>query len=296
VLFVFVASGGVERSFGISSVIFDDYVMVAMPMALAMYLWAEGRKSVLYMGATFICLGGLIATQSRLSILFGLAAAGFVILAAYSRARRTAGVTVDCRGVKQKIRLLLAAAVGLVVLALVANQDLFSAVVERFEQLIGGDPFRDVGSVRFRAALWKRAFVTWMDHPIFGVGPGGFERLSDLYSTMHIGPDYRYIKGLGTHNMLLEYLATTGIVGGAGLLALAANKFRLARRAWRHQSTDSPGPSLALYAWAAIFVVTTLIEAGWTWRPPSLLMAFLAALVARQYSDAFDTPPPSVSS
>jgi O-antigen ligase len=294
VLLMFVKSGGAERSFGLTGVVFDDIAMVATPMALAMYIGSKGRKSTLYLGATFACLGGLIATQTRLSIMFGLAAMGFVILTACFRTLRGDETGVFRRAIRRKIGLLAVVATGFLLLVIAANPNLFSAVLGRFEQLTG-DPFQGYSTASYRVSLWKRALVAWLDHPVFGVGPGGFVRLDELYPAVHISPDYRFLKGLSPHNMFLEYLSTTGIIGGAGILALIANKFRLARKAWRHHAIDSFGPSLALYVWAALFVATTLIEAGWLWRPPSLLMVFLAALVSRQYSDTFDSPPQPVS-
>jgi len=286
VLVPYLASGGTSREFGFSGVLFDDMALVAMPVGLALFLGAENRRAPLYLASTVLCLGGLVATQCRLSIMFGLAAAVFVLVMAFVRASRAEDDPVRRRAVRRKVLLLVLAGAGLAAIIIAAKQGLFAAVLERFVQMVE-NPFDRYSTVNYRITLWKRALVAWADHPVFGVGPGGFVHLYELYPSSRLTFDYHIIGHLGAHNLLLDYLAGSGLVGAAGLLALMANKFVLARRSFLQGPLYSLGERLALYAWAAIFVATCLIEGNWMWGQLSFLMIFFAALISRQYANLF---------
>jgi len=79
-----------------------------------------------------------------------------------------------------------------------------------------------------RDVLWRAAWNMWQEHPILGVGTGQFRKVYQDYSD-DAAPDER----LETHNIILESLANTGVVGLGVMLFLLASaiwcQFRLVR-------------------------------------------------------------------
>lgn len=282
VLVPFITSGGVYRSLGFQGVLFDDYAMVALPIATALFLTAPKRTVGIYLIGAVVILGGVVATQSRAPIVMSLVATLFVILVARNRKMSSGGDQAVVQRTRPRAFFLLGSAVAGVVLVLALNPQIFIAVAARFEELLSFDP---QGTTVYRLALWKRAIGTFLDYPIFGVGPGGFYRLNEIYASWHIQPNYHYLRALGVHNVLLHVLADTGLIGGLGLLALVANQFRIGRKNWRQARLADSSASLALFGWAFLFGLTTLIEANWMWGQLSFMAVFLAALVSRHYCD-----------
>lgn len=72
-----------------------------------------------------------------------------------------------------------------------------------------------------RQELWKAALKAWRDNPVTGMGPDQFRKRWSEYIPA-VEPDER----LGSHNIMLESLANTGIIGFIALVYL------LARTAW----------------------------------------------------------------
>ena len=288
VLIPFVASGGTFRSFGFNGVLFDDQAMVALPLALALYMGAP-KRTVVWNLLAFLCIaGGLTATQSRAPMALGaVASLVFMWLALKSKLG-----TVSDQGTEQTARqrarfLIFLGLVG-TILVFASQPQFLSGLGDRFGQLLSFEP---QGTTVYRLALWKRAIATFFDYPILGVGPGGYYRLAEVYTTLHITPDFDYLRTLGAHNVLLHYLADTGLVGGLGLVALVINQFRRGRSCWRRTGSGHDGVALALMGWVSLFALSTLIEANWMWGQLSFLAVFLAALVARQYQQTVVTAP-----
>ena len=123
-----------------------------------------------------------------------------------------------------------------------ASETLDSSAIRRYEENV---------------AAWN----VFMDHPILGVGPGHFAAFySNPYSN-RIGL-IQQTKGYRGHNLYLETLAETGLIG---LLSLMAIIFVVMRGLWReHQLLAQRCPeldymaigfllSLAAYAISAVF-------------------------------------------
>lgn len=107
----------------------------------------------------------------------------------------------------------------------------------------------DVGdSIRARAELWFNTVFMWVDHPIFGVGLGGFNYYYPAYDSFHLpylGDYYHPItQYAGTaHNEYLQILTETGLIGfGLFIWFLRGLKWE-GRQAW----SVGIGLFLALY-------------------------------------------------
>lgn len=85
------------------------------------------------------------------------------------------------------------------------------------ERLLGVFSTNTNQSGMFRAWLWLPAFEMWVDHPIFGVGPGQFNIRFPEYRT-----PLTQLNPIHVHNDFLEILVEYGIIGGLLVLGLIA--------------------------------------------------------------------------
>ena len=286
VLIPFVLSRGAYRSFGISGVLFDDLAVVALVVGLALYLGAKRSQSLFYLAGVVIVLGGLIATQSRLSIMFGVFLSAVLLVVAYSGAKHHPSGEAGKTQVRSRVRWLVFGGVVIGVVGAVVMADMLQATLSRFREL--ENPWGQNSTVAYRVTLWKRALKAFAGNPVFGLGPGGYYHMYQIYTTEHLSFMWYYLRTLGAHNMLLHYLADTGLVGGLGLLALVGNVYRHASRQWRTMTSVSFGTRLALFGWAILFLFTSLVEANWMWGQLSFLAVFFAALIAHRSTPTAD--------
>ncbi|MHB9112511.1 MAG: O-antigen ligase family protein [Thermoleophilia bacterium] len=121
---------------------------------------------------------------------------------------------------------------------LVIPLELVGGVVRRFPIPETAAEFVEAAEVQptpDRSVLWNAAWKIWKDHPVLGVGPGQFRKVYSNYSD-NLAPDER----LETHNIFLEALANTGVVGLAAMLYLLASalwwQFRLVRNRFLNDS------------------------------------------------------------
>ena len=105
-----------------------------------------------------------------------------------------------------------------------------------------------------RLALWDAALKMFRDHPLFGVGPGGYHR---FFSTYHVGLLDGESGWGSAHNLYLHQLAERGVLGAAALLGLCATLFSRAVRAAR---SDADTRALWAAGATAAFLAMSLTE------------------------------------
>jgi O-antigen ligase len=296
VLGQFVIGGGATRVFGFAWLVFDELSMLALPIGVTLFCWAERGKGLVYLVGSVLVAGALLATQSRAPILFGFFAAALSLIIAGRRAKHmrlgtseTDETTLDIpRLVRKRVKLIIGLSAALFV-SVLFYQGILQSTLGRFERLITLEPG---GTFLLRVTLWKTALTAFWDHPLLGVGPGMFSRIYEVYSTIHLDPTYIWVRGKSAHNLLLHYLAETGLVGAGALLALFINQFRLARRAWlRVGKSQLCGAVQALYLAGFLLLLSTILEAGWMWGQMGFIAVFFLALIARQAAtDNEDSP------
>lgn len=143
-----------------------------------------------------------------------------------------------------------------------------------------GSRFGSVGSNRY--AYWEVALRSWADHPLEGVGTGGFgvEWLRER----------PFAEGArDAHSLPLETLAELGLVGALLLAGLGTGAVLCARRVQAADPALAAGPAAALTAWAVHAAL------DWDWEMPALSLVALGlagALVARSDPAATAPPPP----
>ncbi len=286
----FLASGGSLRSFGLAPMVFDELTMMALPIGLCFYLWSDRGRGWYYLLGSGMVFLGLIATQSRAPIFFGLVSAVLVLWLSYRRAgkmlesaRRTNGLP-SLAKIAVRRRIIWLAGISLICVAMVTVviPGALAAVSERFERLLTSSPG---GTFAIRMVLWKWALIAFRDHPLLGIGPGQFRSLSELYPYLHLTPLQWYLRSLSAHNLLLHYLAETGILGAGALMTLFVGQFRMSLFSWRHRSNATPlSIALAILILGSLLLGTTMVEAGWMWGQTGFIMVFFLALISRQYS------------
>lgn len=284
----FLIAGGQVRSFGFVSVALDDFTMLTAPIGLGLFLWAAPGKSARYALGTAVTLGGLVATQSRAPLMFAVAACGLLLLLA-AKGTRTIGIpattshsseaTPAAALVRRRIRWILISMVTAVLGIISLKTLLFSGLIGRFEQLLTVSPG---DTYRLRIVLWTEALEAFWQHPFMGIGPGNFRYIAEIMPSVRLDPYNYFVRGLSAHNLLLHYLAETGLIGVTALLALFISQFRLAGRSWRESCARlNMDTATVLLTLSALLLLTTLFEAAWMWAEFSLVAALLMALIAR---------------
>jgi putative inorganic carbon (HCO3(-)) transporter len=116
------------------------------------------------------------------------------------------------------------------------------------------------GAIRGRATENLAALATFRDHPLLGVGPGGFFRRYSQEEANKL--DLRFIgKNRRAHNMYLEIGADTGMLGLAVFLAIVAvtmAQLNRAARWWREAGRED----LALLGQAFLMALVAYMAAA----------------------------------
>jgi O-antigen ligase len=131
-----------------------------------------------------------------------------------------------------------------------------------------------------RYAYWKVAFGAFEDHPLAGLGSGGFEVRWLQERKIHESV-------ADAHSLYIETAAELGLVGLIALAAAIAGIVLAARRSLSADRVLAAGPIAALIAWA--------IHAGldWLWEMPAVslpALALAALLVAQSEAAARERP------
>ncbi len=182
--------------FGLSNVLATFAAAAAVGLgALAVSVLKKGLKwiAVLAGGGAALAALTLVLTHSKGGIGAAVVGLGWLIVVACTPiGRRWAGW------------LALAAAVGVV--GLVAARGML------------GDELGEL-SLRFRAQYQVGAVGAWLEHPVLGVGPGGFR---DAY--LRHRPELSVEEVVSPHSVVFEWITTLGVFGmvWVGLLAWAA--------------------------------------------------------------------------
>jgi O-antigen ligase len=157
-------------------------------------------------GATALCLVAIVfATRSR-GGLVALVAMGLLAIALSARSRRQLHTWVVGFVAVVAVALGVATAAGI-------TKD-FADVGAYFGAEVPSDSSAALHASTFRAGLRM-----WVDHPVVGVGPGNFEQLY-LPIAADLGIESTG-KPRAAHNVVVELLAETGIVGLAVFAAMA---------------------------------------------------------------------------
>lgn len=108
-----------------------------------------------------------------------------------------------------------------------------------------------------RTQLWQAGIKTWQANPILGVGPDQYRKHYTEYM-----PELQRDEKVRTHNIFLESLATTGVVGFAAMLYLLFMMFLVQFRLVRDR-IQKPGArlvSLALLTASVAYITHGMLD------------------------------------
>ncbi len=193
------------------------YLVIVIPVILALYLSAkEDWQKLMYGGGFLIVSSCLLTTFTRgawLATTFGLVLfsvlLGRKILAAKAREILILAV------------IFLAVFVFTVIGSIATGQNSLN-LINRLNSITKFDQ----GSVFTRKEIWKAAIKMVEDRPLFGLGPDTFRIASEHYETF---PYVKAVKGVtvadNAHNYVLQIAAGTGLLGITLFLVFIISSF-----------------------------------------------------------------------
>ncbi len=273
---VLISSGGTVRAFGPAALGYEPMSMTALPMALAFVLWAPDARTRIFHGLGAACIAaGIIATQSRGPLLTVVIAIPALLWFARRKANRESSRQVG------RTAIIVVVAIALITIVAVSlSTNLLAKTWLRYEEFLesANDPS---GTIALRFVLWKTAIRTFLDHPLTGIGIGNFRIVHQMYPELHTIPLYAQVKGMSAHNVLLHYLAETGLIGAVSLLALTFLGLRAGFRTFKLRLAKADTQiSAALFIAMFVFTITIFYMRAWTWGEGGYIMALLFGLVA----------------
>jgi O-antigen ligase len=199
-------------------------LMLGGILLLGLAFRTGGRKRVLWIGTSLLCLAGLLASGSRASL------AGWMIGAAYLLWRELRA---------QPRRMAAIAAAGVLLLVGIA------AVTPQLTLRLG-HTLSDVSGNRLR--IWHTSLEMIADHPVLGTGFGTFERAYDRRRVAGMSPEPF------AFNLWLNLAVETGGLGLAAALWVAIEAVRAWRRSGRIAAAPDPWRSAVGALWIALLV------------------------------------------
>ncbi len=275
-IFIYLVNSGSIRVFGIAGIAYRTYAMVALPMALAFLIWAQTPRSRLRYGVICFVVGfGLIATGSRAPLLGVIAAAGVMLLVLLAGRNYTA----TARAIRQVKKILLPLSL-LIILLIIFKGSIFAITVERYQHLLTAlsEP---QGSVAMRLVLGAAAIEAFWTSPLTGIGIGNFKIIEEVVPTVSLAKLWFRVQDMSAHNVILHYLAETGILGVCSLIYLGWRGFRTSLAdARKRMSPEDNQAGFALLAAMVVFCTTIFFMEGWMWGQDGYILSFVFGLAA----------------
>lgn len=272
----FVMTGGQTRIFGLAWLGYETFSMTALPMATAFLLWSNRRSERLKFGLICITIGiGILAMQSRGPLLAVALAIPVLLFVTARKAGREKSATT-----RRTLKVILLSVAAVAVLLVFIESSYIAGAQIRYADFIASltDP---EGTIALRIILWKTALRTFMDFPLTGIGIGNFKLAHQIYPELKLIPQFNQVRGMSAHNVILHYLAETGLVGALALVVLAWKGLVSSYRGVRYRlSGPDSQVAMALFIAMFVFCVTLLFMRAWTWGQGGYILALIFGLVA----------------
>ncbi len=149
----------------------------------------------------------------------------------------------------------------------------------------------------FRASLsarqdaWQVGRDIFTDHPLTGAGPNVFGLLFPQYSE-HAAQFVVHTQH--AHNGFLQAADDAGIIGLLAIAALGVATAYMLWRTWRRGSLEQRLLAVASAGALLGFSTHNMVDAGNIWKAPGFALAFVGAIIARNYMEAVDARSRSV--
>ncbi len=273
---LFTYHGGALRIFGPSGLAFEAYAMTALPMALAFFIWAKSQRERARFGIVAAAIAlAIFASGSRGTLLAVALGIPCLLILAWKKTHREQ--TVMFGGA-----LLPLVVVGgiIAVMVAVSSTTLFGLFLSRVGEAAESVQ-RPVGTIELRLVLWTAAMKAWLSSPIVGIGVGNFDLVDQIVPEIRMAPVWYYIRGMSAHNVVLHYLAETGLVGVIALLAVPWAGLRTVRHFFRAQlNLADTQVSMALTIAIIVFAMSLFFMRAWTWAQEGHVMAMILGMTA----------------
>ncbi len=230
---------------------YAQILLVLLPLAVLMIrTGSSGTLRALGLAAGGFILGGLLLTFSRGAMLTGVV---LLAMMACMRLLKLRHVLASVLGVS-----VLVAAFAPAVIARMATLEHLNSLLFRT-----GYTYRapDSSAVR-RYVLNATTWHVFLDHPIFGVGPGHFAEYYSVPYANRVGLIATTKKYMG-HNLYLETLAETGIIGLACLLAIffvIMHGLWRERRHWLQNHPELANAATAFFLCLCAYAISAVFE------------------------------------
>jgi O-antigen ligase len=139
------------------------------------------------------------------------------------------------------------------------------------------------GSLSAREDAWRAGLDIFRDNLLTGSGPNTFGLLYPQYGRY---PQLFVTYTQHTHNGFLQVANDAGLLGLAALAAIAVAAAYMLWRTWREGSLEARLTAVACAAALAGFAAHQQVDAGNTWKAPAFALAFLGAIIARNYRES----------
>ncbi len=231
-------------------------MVVLLPLAVSRVLYERSRRRQLIAAVCgMLILGGTLLSFSR--------GAGLAIVALFF-------AMAALQVVRFRHWLVLAVATPLLILVIAPDYLERISTLGEVSDLASGNTGQTDGSILGRATENLAALYVFFDHPIVGVGPGQVTRyIRDAGNELglrHLTEDRR------AHNMYLEELADTGILGFSafmGILLVTVTRLYQLMRYWQSRNNEYfqtlAGLLLAVFAYMVTAIFLHLSYARYYW-------------------------------
>ncbi|MFH2049586.1 MAG: O-antigen ligase family protein [bacterium] len=275
----FYLAGGGIRSFGITGLTLQYFAMTAVPMAMVFIIWSRSiRTSLFYMLISIISGLGIFATQSRAPLLAILITFPVIMIVSFRKAKREN----DYRTLKN-IKYVLLPVIVLGLSLFILEETYFEGTISRLDELIQSLK-NPVGTVMTRIVLWTSAIMAFFEHPFLGVGIGNMRIVHEVVPEVKLIPYWGWVKGMSAHNVLLHYLAETGIIGASALVYLFWKNLSIGFKAYKIKLNKQDNMiSTALFIASFVCFITMFYMRSWTWGMDGHILAFIFGLNTAWY-------------
>jgi len=276
---IFIMIGGQARVFGPSWLAFEIYSITGLPMALCFFIWARDNAERLKFGViSLTIIAALLALQSRGSLVAVAVTVPILLVLAFYKTKKERTFK-SSRNLKRIF--LIAVAVGLVVI--VFNETLLVGFFDRVNEMLDSLA-SPKGTIALRLVLWEAAIKGFFTSPLVGIGIGNYVYIDQLVPEIKTAPVWYYIRGMSAHNVVLQYLCETGIIGTLALLSVTWLNLMYAYRNFKLKMTaENTQVSAALFIVIIVFCHSILYMRAWTWGQEGYLMTVIFGLNAAWY-------------
>ena len=220
---------------------YAQIMVVLLPIAILRF-WAErkGRMRWLGLAAAVPILGAIVLTFSRgAAVAVAFFGVSLVVLR-YMKARHA----------------VIAAIAAIIIVAMLPEYG--SRITSLMQMRSPGLRSADA-SIQERTTIYLSGFRIFLDHPVLGVGVGQAPEYLPEYSNYN--GHSRLRRKMGAHNMYLESLAETGLLGFCILMTIAGvavTRLWRVRKYWQVRNPEYAHTVTGLLLAIAVFLVTGL--------------------------------------